>query len=209
EIRKRDVEHQATRCGRSRMRKKIFCRRKYLRLPACELDQQLERLAHGDVVVYDKDDRLRLRLDCWRHIRSAVLSAFRRSFGSNGLNKHSTAPCAIKRGRTVASRWAVIKTIGIDCSRSFSSRCKSGPLIPGIATSSSKQLVFATASDFKNSSADENICASKPNSLRRSGSDSRTDSSSSTTDMRGRAIIAQNASLSARCPSYFGIDRYS
>src|SRR6185369_1378901 len=166
------------------MRKKIFCRRKYLRLPACELNQQLERFAHRDIVIYDKDDRLLLRLNGWRHIRSAVLSASRRSFGSNGLNKHSTAPCAIKRGRTVASRWAVIKTMGIDCSRSFRSRCRSGPLIPGIATSSSKQFVAPTASEAINSTADVNTCASKPNSLRRSGSDSRTDSSSSTTDMR-------------------------
>src|SRR6185369_17567363 len=52
------------------MRKKIFCRRKYLRLPACELDQQLERFAHRDIVVYDKDDRLLLRLNCWRHSNS-------------------------------------------------------------------------------------------------------------------------------------------
>src|ERR1700720_722386 len=81
-----------------------------------------------------------------------------------------------------------MKTIGIDCSRRINSRCKSGPVMPGIATSRTRQFVSATDSEARNSSADENVRGSKPNSLSRSGSDSRTDSSSSTTDIRGRSV---------------------
>src|SRR5436190_21404905 len=91
--------------------------------------------------------------------------------------------------------------------------------MPGIATSSTRQLVWATVWEARNSSADEKACASKPNSFSKSGSDSRTDSSSSTTDMRGRATIrlglatlpdpsgtvSENALIKAECPSYFGI----
>src|SRR5439155_13670585 len=151
--------------------------------------------------------------------RSAVLSACKRSVGSNGLNRQSTAPWAIKRGRTIASRCAVMKTIGIARSRRVSSCCRSGPVIPGIATSRTRHLVSATDSEARNSSADENACASKPNSFSKSGSDSRTDSSSSTTVIRGcvaidydsqafpihGTIVTENAPIKARCLSYFGI----
>src|SRR5262249_50765643 len=47
----------------------------------------------------------------------------------------------------------------------------------------------ATAPDARNASADANASTSKPNSLIKSGNDSRTDSSSSTTDTRGRPVI--------------------
>src|SRR5208282_2784174 len=43
-------------------------------------------------------------------------------------------------------------------------------------------------SDERNSSADEKVRAANPNSLSKSGSDSRTDSSSSTTDRSGRSL---------------------
>src|SRR5712692_5677095 len=61
--------------------------------------------------------------------------------------------------------------------------------MPGIPTSRIRQLVRPTYSEARNSSADENERAVKPNSLSKSGSDSRTDSSSSTTDTNELWII--------------------
>src|SRR5882672_6194475 len=96
-----------------------------------------------------------------------------------------------------------------------------------MATSRTRHLVPAIDSDSRNSSADENVCASKPNSFSKSGKDSRTDSSSSTTVIRARVtisydsqlvfiihrtIVSENAPIKAGCLSYFGIgihrDRY-
>src|SRR5882672_5696712 len=62
--------------------------------------------------------------------------------------------------------------------------------MPGMATSRSRHLVSVIDLEARNSSADENVCASKPNSFRKSGKDSRTDSSSSTTVIRGRVTIS-------------------
>ena len=50
-----------------------------------------------------------------------------------------------------------------------------------MAMSRNRHLVWSTQSDARNSSADENARTAKPNSLSKSGSDSRMDSSSSTT----------------------------
>src|SRR5258707_9943788 len=90
--------------------------------------------------------------------------------------------------------------------------------MPGMATSRSRHLVSAIDSEARNSSADENACASKPNSFSKSGKDSRTDSSSSTTVIRVRVTISydpqlvfsselatENAPIKAVCLSYFGI----
>src|SRR5437773_1176417 len=82
-----------------------------------------------------------------------------------------------------------MKTIGISCRRRVNSCCRSGPLRPGMATSRIRHFVSLTYLDTRNSSADENAWAAKPNSFSKSGSDSRTDSSSSTTDMSGRVSI--------------------
>ena len=59
----------------------------------------------------------------------------------NGLKRHSTAPRASRRGRTARSSLAVMKTIGISWRRRVSSSCRSGPDMPGIARSRSRQLV--------------------------------------------------------------------
>src|SRR5882672_6209709 len=64
-----------------------------------------------------------------------------------------------------------------------------------MATSRTRHLVPAIDSDSRNSSADENVCASKPNSFSKSGKDSRTDSSSSTTVIRGRVTISYDPQL--------------
>src|SRR5215813_4041336 len=60
--------------------------------------------------------------------------------------------------------------------------------MPGIATSRIRHVVAPTQPDERNSGADEKTWAEKPNSLSKSGSDSRTDSSSSTTDRSGRSL---------------------
>src|SRR6266478_111308 len=52
-----------------------------------------------------------------------------------------------------------------------------------------RHLVWTTQSDARNSSGDENARAANPNSLSKSGSDSRTDSSSSTTDTSESVIF--------------------
>src|SRR6202049_4446118 len=72
--------------------------------------------------------------------------------------------------------------------------------MPGMPTSRTKQLVRPTYSDARNSSADENERAVKPNSLSKSGSDSRTDSSSSTTDTNELGGIL-GSSFRIRCTS--------
>src|SRR5580700_7203176 len=61
--------------------------------------------------------------------------------------------------------------------------------MPGMPTSRTKQLVRPTYSEARKSSADENERAVKPNSLSKSGSDSRTDSSSSTTETSEIGVI--------------------
>src|SRR6266478_2984203 len=82
-----------------------------------------------------------------------------------------------------------MKTIGISCRRSANSLCRPGPVIPGMAMSRIRHLVWPTQSDARNSSGDENARAANPNSLSKSGSDSRTDSSSSTTDTSESVIF--------------------
>src|SRR5882672_579115 len=67
--------------------------------------------------------------------------------------------------------------------------------MPGMATSRSRHLVSVIDLEARNSSADENVCASKPNSFSKSGKDSRTDSSSSTTVIRGRVTISYDSQL--------------
>src|SRR5215475_5504307 len=59
-----------------------------------------------------------------------------------------------------------------------------------------RQLVSLTTSEARNASADENAWAAKPDSRSKSGSDSRTDSSSSTTDTSERLAVM---SASSKC----------
>src|SRR5271167_2385463 len=58
-----------------------------------------------------------------------------------------------------------------------------------MAMSRIRHLVWETQSDARNSSGDENARAAKPSSISKSGSDSRTDSSSSTTDTIERMTV--------------------
>src|SRR3984957_14077821 len=61
--------------------------------------------------------------------------------------------------------------------------------MPGMAMSRIRHSVLSMELEARNSSADENAWAAKPNSSSRSGNDSRTDSSSSTTDSKERMAI--------------------
>src|SRR5579864_1094657 len=72
--------------------------------------------------------------------------------------------------------------------------------MPGMPTSRIKQFVVPTYSEARNSSADENERAVKPNSLSKSGNESRTDSSSSTTDTNELGTILGSSSR-IRCTS--------
>src|ERR1700756_191210 len=58
-----------------------------------------------------------------------------------------------------------------------------------MAMSRIRHLVWPTQSEARNSCADEKARAAKPNSFSKSGSDSRTDSSSSTTDTSERVTF--------------------
>src|SRR5436190_1134436 len=97
-----------------------------------------------------------------------------------------------------------MNTIGIGCRRRVSSCCRSGPDMPAIATSRMRQWVWLTNSDARNASADENAWTAKPNCRSKSGSDSRTDSSSSTTETSERWTIT-NASCGCRVRRACGI----
>src|SRR5688500_17277105 len=70
----------------------------------------------------------------------------------------------------------------------------SGPDMPANATPRIRQLVSLTISDERSASADENAWTAKPNCRSKSGSDSRTDSSSSTTDTSERLLITRPSS---------------
>src|ERR671910_247552 len=121
-------------------KQKVLRRHEPFRRPACALDQKLERVAHRDVVVDDEDNRpdvwhgedlTRAESDspmlsigrlydacpsrrCHAYLaRNAASSASSSAVSLNGLNRNSTAPCASRRARTLVSRLAVTKIIGI------------------------------------------------------------------------------------------------
>ena len=62
--------------------------------------------------------------------------------------------------------------------------------MPGIRTSRIKQSVFCSACEFKKSVANAKASTLKPTDLSNPSRDSRTDSSSSTTEMRETLIMA-------------------
>src|SRR4029077_11538534 len=185
---KRHVEHQAAWDGGAWAGQKLQCRCERLGLPACGFDQQLQRFAHGDVVVNDEDDgrdsrhltilhfvyvpgglrvcgrgrRIRAHGSHVYLVPSAFVSASSSASSLNGLKRHSVAPSANRRERTLVSPCAVMNTIGIGCRRRVSSCCRSGPDMPSIATSRMRHWVRLTNSDARNASADENARTAKP-----------------------------------------------
>src|ERR1700728_2312490 len=82
-----------------------------------------------------------------------------------------------------------MKTIGIFRPRRANSRCRLGPDMPGMVTSKTRHFVWATQSEARNSSAEANVRTLKPNRLTRSGTDTLTDSSSSTIATRAASFI--------------------
>src|ERR1700735_854421 len=109
-----------------------------------------------------------------------------------------------------------MKTIGSSSPRRLSSCCRSGPVMLGMAMSRIKHGIRPRSSEARNSFADENARAAKPSSFSKSGSDSRTDSSSSTTDTTPmpssfslQSIMAtlrqEDTPRAAARPLYFGI----
>src|ERR1700721_1953605 len=60
-----------------------------------------------------------------------------------------------------------------------------------MAMSRIRHFVWSTQSDARNCSGDENARAANPNSFIKSGTDSRTDSSSSTTDTSERVTVIE------------------
>src|SRR5258708_19219526 len=63
--------------------------------------------------------------------------------------------------------------------------CSSSRSIPGMRTSRIRQFVSGTRPELKNSSAEANACTPNLTDLSKPRRDSRTESSSSTTEMRG------------------------
>jgi hypothetical protein len=61
EVRQRNVKYQAARGKGSRAGEEFLRGREDFRLPACETDEQFQRFAHRDIVVYNEND--------WRIIR--------------------------------------------------------------------------------------------------------------------------------------------
>src|SRR5580692_5399027 len=114
----------------------------------------------------------------------------------NGFVRNSTAPAFIAWTVFGTSPWPVIKMIGISGRSTATCFCRSRPLRPGREISSTRQLGTTASGRARNSSADANICGSQPSQRINNSSDSRTDTSSSTTNTIGTACdIRDNPSL--------------
>src|SRR5438874_1691939 len=103
--------------------------------------------------------------------------------GSNGLERQSTAPCLRNLRRRSAVAFPVMKMTGTLLPERRISAYSSGPLMPGMAMSMTRHREESMKPEDRNASAEANARASYPKEPRRSGSDSRTDSSSSTMAM--------------------------
>ena len=97
-----------------------------------------------------------------------------------GFVRNSTAPAFIARTVIGTSPWPVMKMIGISV-RSASRCCSSRPFSPGSVTSSTRQQGTVGRGRDRKSRADANSSGCQPALLINSSSDSRTETSSSTT----------------------------
>src|SRR6266481_4419966 len=93
-----------------------------------------------------------------------------------------------------------MKMIGMSGRSAATCFCRSRPLRPGREMSSTRQLGTRARGRARNSSADANVCGSQPSQRINNSSDSRTDSSSSTTDTNELGIILGSSSR-IRCAS--------
>src|SRR5580700_1778102 len=80
-----------------------------------------------------------------------------------------------------------MKMIGISDRSTATCFCRSRPLRPGREMSSTRQLGTRVRGWARNSGADANVCGSQPSQRINNSSDSRTDTSSSTTNTIGTA----------------------
>src|SRR6202020_461193 len=89
-----------------------------------------------------------------------------------------------------------MKMIGMSGRSTATCFCRSRPLRPGREISSTRQLGTRASGRARNSSADANICGFQPSQRINNSSDSRTDTSSSTTNTIGTACdIRDNPKL--------------
>jgi hypothetical protein len=104
---------------------------------------------------------------------------------SNGLVSKQIAPDFCTRARTDSSGKAVMKMNGKRCPRASRRACSSTPLMVGIWTSAITHEVSLKWVDRKKSSADANVWTMYPSALSRLSVATRTDASSSTTEITG------------------------
>src|ERR1700730_18431764 len=89
-----------------------------------------------------------------------------------------------------------MKMIGMSGLSTATCFCRSRPLRPGREMSSTRQLGTRARGRARNSSEDANVCGSQPSHRINNSSDSRTDTSSSTTNTIGTACdIRDNPNL--------------
>jgi hypothetical protein len=118
---------------------------------------------------------------------NAAWMALNNASGLKGLRRKSTAPPAIASVRSSSFARAEIKMIGMRLLAFVRFRCNSRPSIPGIRRSRIriKQFVSSTRPESRNSRADENASALKPNERTRYRVESAIEASSSTMQTRG------------------------
>jgi hypothetical protein len=116
------------------------------------------------------------RRSAWSRHSISILS-------SNGLFRNPTAPALRTCASIPRSGDAVTKIIGTELPREINWLCSSIPLNPGIWRSVIKQVVPSICSDWRKSSADGNVTASKPSERTRPNIASRTEGSSSTMEI--------------------------
>src|SRR6266702_187009 len=108
--------------------------------------------------------------------------ALRNTLSPNGLVRNSTAPAFMACTVIGTSPWPVMKMIGMSIRSTATRFCKSRPLRPGRETSSTRQLGTKTRGRARNSCADANVSGCQPSKRISNSSDSRTETSSSTTN---------------------------
>src|SRR5262249_34987581 len=117
-----------------------------------------------------------------------------------GLVRNSNAPAFMAWTVISTSPWPVRKMTGMSV-RLATSFCRSRPLRPGSATSSTMQLGPGTRGWARNSFADENVFGCQPPRAISDSRDSRTATSVSTTNTIGLEAMAILLVLPPRAPS--------
>src|SRR5712664_1927970 len=117
----------------------------------------------------------------------ACRMAFTSTSSPNGFVKNSTAPAFMAWTVIGTSPLPVMKMIGMSVRSTATRFWRSRPLRSGSVTSSTRQLGALTRGRARNSCADANVSACQPAHRTSNSSDSRTETSSSTTKTIGVA----------------------